>query len=197
MFPYLFCIAFAACQSQEPPIQGHIYDLNFQGIAGVEVMLSGDTTITKTTDTTGFYFFDILPGTYTITPIKREPKLNRGLDSIDAAKITQYILTGQNWQWSPRHWLSCDITGDYAITTEDAAAVLSAWQGTPYSLQYIQQFNGINWWRFVPLSWDAAWFGQMELPNYPQARTVAVLDDIETISFTGFIRGDVDGSAIE
>lgn len=195
MFPCLFLLAFASC-AQQQQISGTVYDLNWQPIAGVEVLLTGDAETTATTNAEGVYFFDVLPGTYTITPIKREPVLNRGIDSLDAAKIQQYILTGQNWQWSPRNWIACDITGDYLLTSADVAAALSAWQGTPYSLQYLQGLNSINWWRFVPLTWDHAWFGQIDIPDYPQAVTVTVQDgDALNIDFTGFVRGDVDGNA--
>ena len=66
----LSTLLFAGCH-----IKGRIVDQNGLGVGGITVNLSGDTTMTTTTDRDGYYQFGeegntLSPGSYTVTPSK-------------------------------------------------------------------------------------------------------------------------------
>jgi hypothetical protein len=91
-----------------------------RGIRNVTVtMTGGSSPLTATTDTVGNYSFKVLPGTYTITPVKtNEQNKTNGVSTIDLALIQAHIL--QRTPFNAAYKLiASDANNSQSVTTAD------------------------------------------------------------------------------
>jgi hypothetical protein len=88
------------------------------GVAGVEVQLSGNNQMAMTTAQDGMFSFDVTSGgDYTITPVKDNGWLN-GVTTFDLVLISKHILATQLLD-SPYKMIAADANKSNSITTFD------------------------------------------------------------------------------
>jgi hypothetical protein len=90
------------------------------GVRNVNVSLTGgNSPLTATTDTGGNYSFKVLPGTYTLTPVKTyEQNKTNGVSTIDIALIQAHIL--QRTPFNAAYKLiAADANNSSTVTTAD------------------------------------------------------------------------------
>ena len=102
------------------PCWGKTITPNDISIVHALVNLSGDSSQTILSDTTGRYLYDVMKvGNYTLTP-KKNNDINKtnGVTSLDLALIQSHIL-GKTKLNSPFKIIAADVNGDGKITTLD------------------------------------------------------------------------------
>ncbi|MFZ4428572.1 MAG: hypothetical protein ACOYOO_15545, partial [Saprospiraceae bacterium] len=158
------------------------------GVEGVEVNLSGKTTMLYMSDNKGKYSFGGLEmgNDYTVTPHLDKDPMN-GVSTYDLAMITRHVLSQQLLD-SPYKIIAADINNSRSVTTLDLIQLRKLILGIEAG------FVSNTSWRFI----DAAF----KFPNpqnpwqtpFPEIVNVNDLDGDITASFIAVKVGDVTGN---
>lgn len=192
IFPFLF--PFLACsQPSTVIISGTIQTQSGLPMPATELVLSGDEYATTTTDAAGQYSFGVQPGQYTVTPINRCPKLH-GLDTADAKRVQLFLVNLADFD-NVCQWLAADMNNSAYVSTVDAACIMQGLLLNPAADYTLIDQNGVSWWSFIPADWTHPQYNTFIVPAYPQSVSAYVGQDT-VVDFTGFRKGDTNGSAL-
>ncbi|MBK7338440.1 MAG: hypothetical protein IPJ00_20825 [Saprospirales bacterium] len=153
------------------------------GVNQVTVKLTGDQTLTTTTNTSGFYSLNPGSGSnFIVTPTKTINKLN-GVTVADVTAIQQHVAN-INLLPAPFKRIAADVNKSNTISSLDATLISQALLGNPAAL------NQITSWRFVPYSYT---FPNPNIPwGFPEKIILTgVSGDVPNQDFKGIKLGDV------
>ena len=116
-------------------------------VPNVTVNAYGPYTTTALTDENGYYTLsNLIPGNYTILPVKNDPSLTE-LSSMDVSRIARYSIG--LLELTDLEKLSADVTLNSGISATDAARVAR------YSIGLLSSLNTFNQnWIFISTEWD-------------------------------------------
>jgi len=176
--------------STSASIAGAITTESNLNVEGVEVNLSGNATMTYTTNTQGqFSFAGLAKGyDYTVTPQLDKNYLN-GVSTFDLVLITKHILGVQPLN-SAYKLIAADVNNSKSVTTLDLI------QLRKLVLNIDTKFANNTSWRFVDASFR---FANAANPWATQFPEVANLNDLAVDARANFIAikvGDVNGNAV-
>ncbi len=153
-------------------ISGIISDPAGMPMSGVTVYLNGDLQDSVSTNTNGFYSFEVTAGgDYTITPFKNTNPRN-GISTFDIVLAQKHILQVQTFT-EPYQFLAADVNNSGSITTFDVVNMRKV------ILQIENNFIGSNSWRF----------------DQPVISIQDLSGDLIDQDFMGYKVGDVTGNA--
>jgi hypothetical protein len=171
-------------------IGGAITTENKESVEGVEVALSGHSSVTKMTGRDGEFGFSgvTLGYDYSVTPHLDKNPLN-GVSTFDLVLITKHILGVQPLN-SPYKLIAADVNNSRSVTTLDLIQLRKLILGidTKYA-------NNTSW-RFVDRTFK---FTDPSNPWKTQFPEVANLNDLAADAKADFVAvkvGDVNGNAI-
>lgn len=159
------------------------------GLEGAHILLSGGSTASVYSDSTGYYGLQLFGGgVYTITPqYDAEPLY--GVSSFDNVLITKHILGVQSLD-SPYKRIAADVNNSGTITTQDVISLRRL------ILHQDADFANNTSWRFVPASYvfpdpDNPW-----LEDFPEYISIECQPcNLPNLDFIAIKIGDVNGSA--
>lgn len=162
---------------------GTIRTIEGSQLADVTVTLSGDSTGTDVTDTTGKYEFAVRSGqNLTVRPAENRQH-NQGLRVTDLAIIQNHILGNVTFT-SPYQYIAADVNDNKRITVTDLAEIQAVILGIR------SEFFTAPSWKFIPADY-AIGLGNPLSQDIP--------DSISTVSanadFIAIKMGDVNSSA--
>jgi hypothetical protein len=116
-------------------ISGKVLTPLDQGVRNVTVTLTGGASpLTARTDSAGNYSFKILPGTYTLTPVKGyEQNKTNGISTLDIALIQAHILQKTPFNASYKV-IAGDVNNSQGVTTGDILFLRKLILGTDTTL---------------------------------------------------------------
>ncbi|MBK6948466.1 MAG: T9SS type A sorting domain-containing protein [Haliscomenobacter sp.] len=171
-------------------IGGAITTENKESVEGVEVALSGHSSVTKMTGRDGEFGFSgvTLGYDYSVTPHLDKNPLN-GVSTFDLVLITKHILGVQPLN-SPYKLIAADVNNSRSVTTLDLIQLRKLILGidTKYA-------NNTSW-RFVDRTFK---FADPSNPWKTQFPEVANLNDLAADAKADFVAvkvGDVNGNAV-
>ena len=166
-----------------PDISGRIiYNDMIRSIGNVQVTLTGDTTITDSTDENGqFVFEDIPSGDYSVTPILQSN--DAGVSVADIIKIRRHLAHLEDLE-SPYRVIAADVNDDDRVSVADVIKIrryLAALDTLP-----------VGNWRFF----DATYLiDDTNLWVAPESIGCSVVsDNLYDVNFVGVRVGDVNNS---
>lgn len=135
-----------------------LYYSNHAPVAGVDVagstLLGGPPLLSVQSDGTGTYVMGGVPaGSWAVEPTRSElapwpqPNLARGLSSLDATWIQQYMVDARTFTANQR--LACDTTGDGSMSSLDAVRI-QEWRVRLLTRLPVSQTCSSDW-AFVPV----------------------------------------------
>jgi len=126
-------------------VGGYIVTPKTEGINAVELILKSDSlTLTATTDTSGFYFFPIVPSQFHYNLSCRKDTIdNNGVSTADMVAIQKHILMQDTFK-TPFKIIASDANSDGKVSTADMVEIRKL------ILQYISEFSKSASWRFIP-----------------------------------------------
>jgi len=159
-------------------------------IEGVSVNLSGHTSMTTITPSTGtFAFANLSKGSdFTVTPLLDKNHLN-GVSTFDLILIQKHILGVQLLQ-TPYKLIAADVNNSKSITTLDMI------QLRKLILSIDQNFANNTSWRFVDATYRFPDPSNPWATNFPEVVSVNNLESNITANFIAIKVGDVNASAI-
>jgi hypothetical protein len=159
-------------------------------IEGVSVNLSGHTSMTTITPSTGtFAFANLSKGSdFTVTPLLDKNHLN-GVSTFDLILIQKHILGVQLLQ-TPYKMIAADVNNSKSITTLDMI------QLRKLILSIDQNFANNTSWRFVDATYRFPDPSNPWATNFPEVVSVNNLESNITANFIAIKVGDVNASAI-
>lgn len=181
---------FGVCNDDNPLIAGVIETEQNEGVAGVEVQLSGASQSVMTTGNQGVFSFSVVPGSdYTVTPVKDIDPLN-GVTTFDLVLISKHIL-GVTPLNSPYKIIAADANNSSTVTTYDLV------QLRKLILFIDTDFPNNTSWRFVDKDYV------FPNPSNPWSQEFAEIISINNVTssqlaanFVAIKVGDVNGSAV-
>jgi hypothetical protein len=158
-------------------------------LQGVSVNLSGYTSMTTVTPSTGtFAFANLSKGSdFTITPLLDKNHLN-GVTTFDLILIQKHILGVQLLQ-TPYKMIAADVNNSKSITTLDMI------QLRKLILSIDQNFANNTSWRFVDATYRFPDPNNPWTANFPEVVSVNNLSGNITANFIAIKVGDVNASA--
>jgi hypothetical protein len=170
-------------------ISGSVTTASSAMAPGVEVELSGNTTMKHVTDTKGVFMFpNVLQGyDYSITPQLDKDYLN-GISTLDLIALTRHILGSQLFT-TPYQYIAADINNSRSITTLDMIQLRKLILGLD------GRFLNNTSWRFVDAS------HKFSNPSNPWATPFPEVININDLSanveahFIAVKIGDMNGNA--
>jgi hypothetical protein len=171
-------------------LAGAIANESNTGVNGVTVNLSGQSTGSVLTNTSGAYNFPAIPAgnDVTVTPAKDNDPLN-GVTTFDLVLISKHIL-GIQLLDSPYKIIAADANKSNSVTTFDLVEIRKL------ILQIIPNFTNNTSWRFVKKGYN---FSNPANPFAQQFPEVVNINDIASsvlnADFVAVKIGDVNGSA--
>jgi len=134
-------------------ISGHVrYYSNGQPVSGATVLLSGATTASVQTDAAGQFAFSGLDGCNVHVEPRKLGDRNSGISTLDAAYTLQSVASLRTLDGNQR--LACDVTGNGALSTLDAALILQ--QRVGLISTFPVDVECASDWLFVPVPAAAA-----------------------------------------
>ena len=189
---YVLVQAHNDCNAPAPSmIAGTVQTEEQEGVEGAEVILSGVSSQTQTTVSSGGYAFDVVENgfDYTVTPHLDENPLN-GVTTFDLVLITKHIL-GIQLLDSPYKMIAADINSSGTITTADMI------QLRKLILGIYDDFPNNTSWRFVDADYVFPDPTNPWLQEFPESRNINNLsEDMLHENFIAAKIGDVNGTVI-
>jgi hypothetical protein len=180
-----------ACSSSNvQTVAGSITDGNDEGVADVQVDLSGSGSFSVSTDQNGAYLFAGVPagGDYTLTPQLNDNHGN-GVTTFDIVLVMRHILSVELLD-TPYKIIAADANRSGAVTTSDMVAMRKV------ILQLEPTFPNNTSWRFVDKSFVFANPQNPFVSGFPEVISINNLDVDELFAdFVAIKVGDVNGSA--
>jgi hypothetical protein len=155
------------------------------GVRNVTVTLTGGTSpLTATTDSSGNYSFKILPGTYTLSPVKTyEKNKTNGISTLDVALIQAHILQRTPFNAAYKV-IAGDVNNSSGVTTGDILFLRKLILGTDTTLPD----NRI--WAFV--DGDQTFANPLVPFPFSSTKTLTNQSTDITHTFRGIKMGDVN-----
>ena len=165
-------------------ISGHVtYYSDGAPVESALVVLSGDASMSDSTDASGFYLLEgLVPGAYTVRAGKEMIHPDPSVDPYDASlKLQEYVGL---IALEPYQSVAGDVTGDGRNTPFDASYILRYYVGVD-SLP-------AGGWTFVPERFPV---DPTNWPDAPDSSVYAPLDSTSTNeNYVGIVIGDVSGN---
>lgn len=169
-------------------ITGLITTFEAEPLAGVDVKISGQSTLNQNSGAAGkFSFSKLLQGAdYTVTPQLDKGHAN-GISTFDLIVIQKHIL-GTQLLKDPYQILAADVNNSHTITTIDLIQVRKLVLGLE------TKFAAVPSWKFVPVSYKFPNPSNPWQEVMPEVINVNDLKDQMNADFIGIKMGDVNGS---
>ncbi|MCB9326661.1 MAG: T9SS type A sorting domain-containing protein [Lewinellaceae bacterium] len=194
---YDYCETYVLVQAHEScaapilsMIAGTIQTEESEGVEGAEVILSGNTSFSETTLSTGNYVFDVVENgyDYTVTPHLDINPLN-GVTTFDLVLATKHIL-GVQLLDSPYKMIAADVNSSGSITTADMI------QLRKLILGIYTDFPNNTSWRFVDADYVFPDPSNPWYEEFPESRNISDLSaNMMAEDFIAAKIGDVNGTA--
>ncbi len=168
-------------------LNGYVRTAEGEGLAGVNVTLSGLIPITTITDTSGAYIFNNLPliGNLTLSLSKDYSDVN-GVSVFDVILISKHILGVQPLN-EPLKLLAADVNDSGTVTVLDVIEIRKLILGIETT------FKNAPSWRFITQNFE--FFDQTNPWDEFFPSVHQVIDRETPPNFIGYKTGDVDYSA--
>ena len=179
---------FNHCMLSTPSLAGAVTDLNGIGFEGVDVQVSGGTSISAFTDNNGTYLIEDLSigADYTIAPQYLTTNDLEGVTTYDLVLISQHILGILPFD-SPYQWIAADVNDSGSITTLDIVAIRKM------ILQIDDVFPNGKSWKFIDADFDFPLGMNPLLSGYSEILNVNNLEDaLSNLNFLAIKLGDVN-----
>ena len=169
-------------------ISGKITTPTGENVEAVEVLLSGTSENTMTTNTDGQFMFNMETGNdYTVTPVKDIHPLN-GVSTFDLVLISKHILGITTFD-SPYKYVAADVNKSGTITAFDMV------QLRQLILNIATEFSNNDSWRFVDANYEFT-SANPAAENFNEFYNIISLNGhMENMDFVGIKVGDVNGNA--
>ena len=168
-------------------ISGNILSETGQFINGVKVNLTGTSTDSVITGTSGAYQFDVLQSqSYVITPSKNNDiAITNGISTLDIVLMQRHILNLQPLN-SPYKIIAADVDASQNVSNMDIILTRAL------ILQNITQYPGNELWKFV----NSDYTGNDPMNPFPfeQSRSYSSATNAVDQHFIGVKLGDVNNS---
>jgi len=171
-------------------ISGNIATESGNMLEQVEVKLSGGTSMTYMTGTSGeFSFKGLRQGmTYAVTPHRDYDYLN-GVTTFDLTLLSKHILGVQPLN-SPYKLIAADINGSGNISTADMLALRKSILGIAATFP-----NNTPSWRFIDKKFQFPDPSNPWLTAFPESISCPNLAGAMSVGFIGVKMGDLNGSS--
>jgi hypothetical protein len=171
-------------------IAGLITDESINAVAGVNVQLSGQASMSYMTDDNGDYAFNgLVEGwDYSVTPGKDNDHLN-GVSTFDLVLISKHIL-GVKPLGSAYKMIAADVNNSSSITTLDLI------QLRKLILSIDTEFSNNTSWRFVDAGYSFPNPANPWSEEFPEVQNINNLQGGMTGDFVAVKIGDVNGNAV-
>ena len=159
-------------------------------ISNTQISLQSFSQLLQSTDTTGHFAFDSIPGgfNYTLLPTRQQDVLD-GVDLSDAFAILKHVYgleTFYDTPQAPYLLIAADVNSDQAVTVADFAIVRNTFMGL------LDTFPSAPSWRFIPAGFTFDSPNNPWLDDFPESAAFPNLLTDTLADFYGIKIGDVD-----